>query len=265
MYHAITIKDGRITGRHQSIAEITTDTFAQSPAFAGHQVQAVDAATEYAEGQLMAAYDPAGILRPLIDRINEGLAQVPDGYELIDGQLVETALPEQEAPPTLMARVQAAEAKAADAEHKALTAHALEVKASRAVYTALLANNTITDAVASTLPELAPQMAYTGKSIPANTRIQWDYNDGNGPVVVKAKVTLWDREDNDPDHAPGLWDVLQYRDGHRIIPEVITAELAFGKDEIGYWPADSKFYRAKRAGVVHTPAAYPADWEEVNP
>lgn len=139
----------------------------------------------------------------------------------------------------------------------------LLAKAGVAAYQSLLSNNVITDAVASTLPTLAPEMAYTGKSIPANTRIQWDY--GDGPVVVKAKVTLWDRADQNPANAPTLWDVLQFKDGHRIIPEVITAELAFGKGEIGYWPADGKFYKAKRAGVVHTPAAYPADWEEVYP
>lgn len=139
----------------------------------------------------------------------------------------------------------------------------LLAKAGVAAYQSLLSSNVITDAVASTLPELAPEMRYTGKSIPANTRIQWDY--GEGPVVVKSKVTVWDREDNDPAHAPDLWDVLQYRDGYRIIPEVITAELAFDLGEIGYWPPDGKFYLAKRAGVVHTPVAYPADWEEVVP
>lgn len=263
MNYAITIDaNGRITGRHESTAPLTTETFAAGP-YAGQEVRAITQANAYQAGLLMAEYDDQGQLRPLLDRINEGLTPVPSGWELIDGELVETTVPEQDAPPTLMARVQAAETKAADAEHKALTAHALEAQASRAVYTALLANNTITDAVASTLPELAPEMRYTGKSIPANTRIQWDY--GEGPVVVKAKVTVWDREDNDPDHAPGLWDVLQFKDGHRIIPEVITAELAFGAGEIGYWPADGKFYEAKRAGVVHNPAVYPADWEEVNP
>lgn len=128
-----------------------------------------------------------------------------------------------------------------------------------AAYQALLSNNTISDAVASQHPKLAPEMNYTGKSIPANTRIQWKGE------VVKAKVTLWDRIDQDPDHAPTLWDKLRFHNGYRIIPETITAELQFAENEIGYWPVDEKFYRAKRDGVVYTPLQYAADWEEVVP
>ena len=45
------------------------------------------------------------------------------------------------------------------------------------------------------------------------------------------------------------------------LQEVITATLAFSKDEIGYRPPTDSLYRAKRGGVVHNPAVYPADWE----
>lgn len=101
MYYAITIDaDGRITGRHESTMALTAEIFAGG-AFDGQEVRAVDAATEYAEGQPLAAYDPAGMLRPIIDRIKEGLTEVPQGFELVGDELVELSAPATEAPPTL--------------------------------------------------------------------------------------------------------------------------------------------------------------------
>lgn len=114
---------------------------------------------------------------------------------------------------------------------------------------------TLDDALASTAPDMFPRMKYDGNLIPAKTRINW-----NGKLKRSA-VDLWDREENNPDNAPNLWEDIAYRDGYRIIPEVITATLAFSKGEYGWW--GDALYRSKVDGNVYTPAVYPDNWEVV--
>lgn len=123
-------------------------------------------------------------------------------------------------------------------------------------------NTVITDdATASRAVEFHPEMRQgkvqtaTTPLIKAGTRIRW----GNG--LKKAAVDLWDTEQNNPDNAPTLWEDIAYRDGFRIIPETITATLAFSEGECGWW-AD-KLYRSKVNGNAYTPAVYPDNWEEV--
>jgi len=113
------------------------------------------------------------------------------------------------------------------------------------------------DSLASKYPSIYQGLTGDGALITAGTRIRW------GDVVKKAAVDLWDRAENDPDNAPTLWANLDFHMGYRIIPEVITTSMAFSKGEIGYWPPTDSLYRAKRDGVVHSPAVYPADWEAV--
>ena len=72
---------------------------------------------------------------------------------------------------------------------------------------------------------------------------------------------MWDTPENTPDAAPALWEDIQYRDGVRIIPETITAGLAFAKGEPGYW--GDELYSSLLDNNVWTPAAYPAAWERV--
>lgn len=139
MYEVITVKDGRITGRHESTVEITAQTFANSPMYAGHEVMPVPEGADYREDFLLAEYTAEGVLRPLIDRILEGLTEVPDGYEVIDGDLVQTQVPETEAeaPPTLLARVEAA-------EEAARNSRAEEAQAVRVVFRALAQTDVLT-------------------------------------------------------------------------------------------------------------------------
>ena len=114
---------------------------------------------------------------------------------------------------------------------------------------------TLDDAKASTAPEMFPRMKYDGKLIPAKTRINW-----NGKLKRSA-VDVWDTEANNPDNAPALWEDISYRDGFRVIPEVITATLAFSEGEYGWWK--DKLYRSKVNGNVYNPEVYPDNWEEV--
>lgn len=86
------------------------------------------------------------------------------------------------------------------------------------------------------------------------TRICW-----NG-MVKRAAVDLWDTPENAPDTAPTLWEDIQYKQGYRIIPEVITAGQAFALGELGWW-GDS-LYKSLLSSNVWTPEGYPAGWEK---
>ena len=109
------------------------------------------------------------------------------------------------------------------------------------------------DKSASLLIILYPEMQYNGALIPAKTRINWHGK------LKRAAVDVWDTEANNPDNASTLWEDIDYRDGFRIIPEIITATLAFTEGEYGWWK--DKVYRSRVSGNVYTPEVYPDYWE----
>lgn len=109
------------------------------------------------------------------------------------------------------------------------------------------------DQSASGAPALFPALNQNGALISAGTRINW------GGTVKRAAVDLWDTAENTPDAAPNLWEDLEYRDGVRIIPAVITVGKAFARDELGWW--GNTLYRSKVDANVYTPEQYPANWE----
>ena len=114
------------------------------------------------------------------------------------------------------------------------------------------------DAEASREPSLTRKMRYDGSLIKAGTRIDW------GGVLKRAAVDLWDTEENNPDNALDLWENVLYRDGIRVIPDVITAGLAFSYGELGWW--GDVLMRSILPGEktnVYTPEQYPAAWEEL--
>ena len=113
----------------------------------------------------------------------------------------------------------------------------------------------LTDKDASQGVQLFPKLKHDGTLVKAGTRINWH------DQLKRAAVDLWDTDSNNPDNAPALWEDIAYIDGVRIIPETITATLAFALDELGWW--DGKVYRSKRNGNVFTPAVTPEWWEEV--
>lgn len=112
------------------------------------------------------------------------------------------------------------------------------------------------DKDASCAAVLFPRLKQDGKLIKAGTRINW------GGVVKRAAADLWDTAENTPDAAPTLWEDLAYKDGIRIIPDVITAGLAFAKGERG-WRGDA-LYESLIDANVYTPEAYPAGWKLLN-
>lgn len=102
---------------------------------------------------------------------------------------------------------------------------------------------------------LFPRLKVDGSLVAAGTRVNWH------GVIKRARNALWDTEANSPDNAPNLWEDIKYRQGIRIIPETITAENSFDKDEPGWWGDD--VYRSKIPANVYTPVQYPDGWELV--
>ena len=117
------------------------------------------------------------------------------------------------------------------------------------------AAESLDDKTASTARTLFPVMKYDGGLIRAGVRINW-----NG-TLKRAAVDLWDREDSNPDNAPNLWEDVLYRDGIRIIPDVITAGLAFANGEKGWW--GDVLYISKQDANVRTPEQNPDGWDIV--
>ena len=111
------------------------------------------------------------------------------------------------------------------------------------------------DKSASLLIILYPEMQYNGALIPAKTRINWHGN------LKRSTVDVWDTETNNPDNAPTLWEDIAYKDGFRIIPEIITATLAFSDGEYGWWK--DTLYRSAINGNVYNPEQFPTGWEAV--
>ena len=126
-----------------------------------------------------------------------------------------------------------------------------EARAIRTIIETVAAS--LDDKTASIALTLFPRLKQDGSLIKAGTRINY-----NGSIK-RAAVDLWDTEANNPDNASTLWEDILYRDGYRIIPDVITAGTAFALDELGWW--GDKLYKSLLSANVYTPEQYPRGWE----
>ena len=117
------------------------------------------------------------------------------------------------------------------------------------------AGGMLNDAEASSVAALYPTLTYDGQLVKAGTRINW-YGQ-----LKRAAVDLWDTKTNTPDNAPSLWEDINYKDGYRIIPGVITAGTAFARGERGWWK--DELYESRMAANVYTPDEYPSGWRLV--
>ena len=115
------------------------------------------------------------------------------------------------------------------------------------------AAESLDDQTVSTAPTLLRRLKQDGQLVTAGTRVNW------GGTIKRAAVNLRDTAENTPDAAPTLWEDIDYRDGYRVIPSVITAGTAFALDELGWW--GGKLYKSKLTANVYTPEQYPAGWE----
>ena len=74
-------------------------------------------------------------------------------------------------------------------------------------------------------------------------------------------MDLWDTAENNPANAPTLWEDINYKEGYRIIPEVIDVTTAFAMNECGWW--DNVLYKSLLNANVWTPEQNPSGWEVV--
>ena len=109
------------------------------------------------------------------------------------------------------------------------------------------------DVSASSLPEMFPKLKQDGSLVKAGTRINW-----NGKLK-KAAVDLWDTAENNPDNAPSLWEDLNYVNGIREIPEVITVTTMFYKGEKGWWKG--AVWESLQDNNVWNPEQFAAGWK----
>lgn len=112
------------------------------------------------------------------------------------------------------------------------------------------------DVNASNVPELFPRLIGDGSLVSAGTRINW-----NGQLK-KAAADLWDTTENNPDNAPTLWEDINYVNGYRVIPEVITAALAYSKGERGSWKG--VVYESTQDNNVWNPEQFAAGWKRIS-
>lgn len=112
------------------------------------------------------------------------------------------------------------------------------------------------DADASRCISVYPTLKGDGSLVKSGTRIAV-----NGQLY-RARVDLWDTDENTPEVVPSLWERVMYRRGYRIIPDQITAENPFSKGETAWW--GDKRYTSLLDSNVWTPEQYPAGWEEAN-
>lgn len=111
----------------------------------------------------------------------------------------------------------------------------------------------VDDKTASEAVELASSMKFDNSLIKAGTRINW-----NG-ALKRATVDLWDNEQYSPVTTPELWEDVLYKDGIRVIPDVITSGAAFSLGESGWWK--DELYESLIDNNVYTPEQYSAGWK----
>ncbi len=108
---------------------------------------------------------------------------------------------------------------------------------------------------ASMAVTMFPKLKANGKWVKAEKVINW-----NG-TLKRAAADLLDTAENTPDAAPNLWEDIAYKEGYRVIPEIITAGTAFAFGEVGWW--GEKLYKSRLEANVWTPDVNPDGWEEV--
>ena len=124
---------------------------------------------------------------------------------------------------------------------------------------AILAGSvSLSDAIASTAPELFPRLKEDGALVKAGTRIC------HGGKVLVVSADLWDTAENSPDAAPNLYEELEYIDGIRKIPDVITVAKKFSKGEKGI-DADDVIWVSLYNDNVYTPTQFRSNWEVYEP
>lgn len=79
--------------------------------------------------------------------------------------------------------------------------------------------------------------------------------------LYRCNQTHTTQEGWEPDTTAALFSRIMYKEGIRIIPDVLTASTAFAEGEQGWW--NDKLYVSAIDANVWTPEQYPGGWEVV--
>lgn len=118
------------------------------------------------------------------------------------------------------------------------------------------ASASLPDKEASEGASLFPRLKGDGSLVKVGTRINWH------GVIKRAANDLWDTVENDPDHAPALWDDIAYRDGYRVLTGKIPATNPVQPDEC-CWYKNVLYRNILGVASTYLPDEYPEGWEFV--
>lgn len=119
LYFAITVnQDGVVTGMHTCSNPMEQGFFAGSEEFSGDTVIPVDEMKTGILGLPLAALNEDYTPKSLVWLIENGYAECPPGYDLIDGQLVKIDAPIENQPQSIRQRIEDADARIAALEEE---------------------------------------------------------------------------------------------------------------------------------------------------
>ena len=101
MYYALTIRNGIITGVHESTIPIEIDTFAHNKELSGDEVVTISSPVMYQANTHILIYNEDGTRKPDLWCIENGYMELPPNKEIINGELVDKEIPAEEQPQTL--------------------------------------------------------------------------------------------------------------------------------------------------------------------
>ena len=132
----------------------------------------------------------------------------------------------------------------------------MDMAAASAIYASVADAGGIPQQEMSMHPDLFPRLKGDGSLVKAGTHINWR------GTIKRAANSLWDTVDNDPDHAPDLWNDIEYREGLRVLTGPIPATNPVQTDEI-CWYKDEKWRNISGVPSVFLPDEYSAGWERM--
>ena len=248
LYYAITINEaGIITGRHEDTKPITAMQFYNNPWLHGDIVRGVSVVSEYTEGVHIDCYDETGKYKGHVWAIQNGYTAMPPGYEIIDGELIESVPPEgTPLNPSLEERLNSLKRE-----------NEQDSKINTLVFRALAQTDVIKAADALDNAGMFPLWAESiGQRAEAGS--YWQHADKLFRVNAGQGHTI--QADWPPDQAASLFSLAA--NPAEEWPEWIQptgAHNAYKKgDKVTY---KGKMYISKIEANVWAPDAYPAGWE----
>ena len=184
VYHALIINDGIITDVLDSDKPVTSGMFSENQEYINCEIVQISDRKEYQAGQPVLAYTPDGVLRPIEDRINNGLAEIPPGFQMFDGKLMPNNITEEDAPKTMIEKIK-------DMENKMLAIQEENDRAIEALLRVLLETDIISDKEAMEIPHLYKTGDWHVKDnvpVEQSAIISDGFNDVSDPQLYQAAL-----------------------------------------------------------------------------